>query len=247
MHKSRRMSKASFVAGLLAGGAVSLLAVVAVPRLLPSKDGSSRPPAAGAAKAPPAASRAAALRRDANEIAAMATLRNIIAAQAHFQATALSDEDQDGVGEYGSFAELSGALGVRDGTILNPPVLSAAFRQVARGRVETCGYRFRIYLPQTGGQPVGEREKGGISPCEVDADAAERAWCCYAWPVEGDGRTFFTNQEGEILATSEGGYSGDRAPPPYAAFRSASGLTTPTAVGEENSRGADRWVWKPVG
>jgi hypothetical protein len=264
-----RLSTSSFVAGLLAGSGAVMLVAVALPNLFPARGDRGAAPRAPraapnvapeesrlqAAAAPepvdasavPAAPRTATARTAADEIAAIATLRNLVAAQAQFQAAALADEDQDGVGEFGSFAELSGALGVRDGKILNPPVLSSAFKKVARGSVERNGYRYRIYLPQTGGQPVGERDKGGIGSREVDPDVAETAWCCYAWPADGEGRTFFTNEKGDVLLTEDGAYSGDRAPPPYAAYRSASGLTVPTAIEDVDARGADRWVWKPVG
>src|SRR5512134_3570136 len=69
-------------------------------------------------------------RLSANETAAVATLRNIISAQAQFQQSAKADEDNDGTGEYGGFLELSGAVTGRlpAGTTLIPPVLSGAFR-----------------------------------------------------------------------------------------------------------------------
>ncbi len=192
---------------------------------------------------------AEALRRAANEVAARATLRNIISAQAQFQCTARADEDMDGVGEYGSLAELSGAIGVRDGVILNPPVLSTAFRKVSRGRVERSGYFYRIYLPQANGLSLAERDRGGVAAGETNPDLAETCWCAYAWPVEGEGKTYFTNQAGDVLLTSEGGYVGDREPPPYAAFRDASGLAAPTAIETESERhiGADRCEWKQAG
>ncbi len=59
-------------------------------------------------------------RLNSNETAAIATLRNIISAQAQFQSTARADVNNNGVGEYGSFGELSGSVGVRGGAVLNP-------------------------------------------------------------------------------------------------------------------------------
>ena len=85
-----------------------------------------------------------AARRRSNETVAIATLRNIVSAQAQFQSTARADENNNGVGEYGCFSELSGRSPVREGRILNPPVLSTTFRRVEHGRVERKGYRFRI-------------------------------------------------------------------------------------------------------
>jgi hypothetical protein len=181
----------------------------------------------------------------AQEIAAVATVRNLCSAQAQFQASARADEDEDGIGEYGSLAELSGALGVRDGRPLNPPVLSSAFRVVKRGRVERNGYCYRIYLPGPAGQPLGERPDGGIGPRETDVNLAETAWCCYAWPVEGDGPTFFMNQAGDILVCPKGGYSGDREPAAEAAFR----RDTPSVTGKTalNDVGCDGHDWKKAG
>src|SRR5688500_16015094 len=69
-----------------------------------------------------------AARLSANETAAIATLRNIVSAQAQFQQSAKADVDQDGTGEYGGFVELSGAAQGRMAAILVPPVLSGSFR-----------------------------------------------------------------------------------------------------------------------
>ena len=87
-------------------------------------------------------------RLNANETSAIATLRNISSAQAQFQAAAKADLDNDGAGEFGLFRELSGAAGVRTtrnasatGAVLNPPVLSGAFRLLdVRGNVTRSGY-----------------------------------------------------------------------------------------------------------
>jgi hypothetical protein len=218
----------------------------------PAKSAAEKPePEPGATDAAAAAANEAeheAVRRASYEITVIATLRNVISAQSQFQCTARADENQNGVGEYGSFAELAGAIGVRDGKVLNPPVLSTAFRLVSKGRAERNGYRYRIYLPGAGGLPVTERDKGGIGAGEVNPELAETTWCVYAWPVEGEGRTFFTNQAGDVLATSDGGYVGDREPQPYAAFRDASGLLAPTAIATEGEKhvGADRCEWKPL-
>lgn len=183
-------------------------------------------------------------RKAANELAALTTLRLLVSAQAHFQATARADEDEDGVGEYGSFGELSGAETVRDsGQLLEPPVLAAAFKDVKHGYVERSGYRFRVFLPQEDGQPTPERDTGGFGRGEAGPDLAEAYWCAYAWPAEGSGRAFFVNQDGEILATAAGAYSGDRKPDAYAAFRRTTGLTAPLATTHPSSKGTDQREW----
>ncbi|MHC4849651.1 MAG: hypothetical protein ACYTEG_14515, partial [Planctomycetota bacterium] len=119
-------------------------------------------------------------RSKANETAAIATLRNITSAQAQFQACAKADANSNGTGEYGTFGELSGAVEVRGGAKLNPPVLSTVFRKVDGGVVTRSGYHFKIYLCDAQGNAVGE-EKGTKG---VDAAKAETTWCAYAWPVE---------------------------------------------------------------
>ena len=74
-----------------------------------------------------------AARLSANETAAIATLRNIVSAQAQFQQSGKADTDTDGTGEYGGFLELSGAAAGRMAAVLVPPVLSGAFRVLNAG------------------------------------------------------------------------------------------------------------------
>src|SRR5262245_66435425 len=74
-------------------------------------------------------------RVSANETSAIATLRNISSAEAQFQGSAKNDEDGDGEGEYGFFAELSGKTpprvnGALAATVINPPSLSGVFQNI---------------------------------------------------------------------------------------------------------------------
>jgi hypothetical protein len=136
-------------------------------------------------------------RADANETAAIATLRNCMSAQAQFQAIGVADQDGDGVGEFGSFLELSGATEVGGrGPELNPPVLSGAFRRTSeRGIVTRSGYCFVIYLPDVAGDGL---TLDGEDAGKVDPDEAERIWCAYAWPLsdeKGSGRSWRTRPE----------------------------------------------------
>ena len=81
-----------------------------------------------------------------------------------FQASSKCDVDNDGTGEFGLFRELSGATPVRTaadgtftgGTVLNPPVLSGAFRTMtnALGEVSRSGYLYKLYVPGAGGDAV---------------------------------------------------------------------------------------------
>lgn len=109
-------------------------------------------------------------------------------------------------------------MGVRDRTVLDPPVLAEGFRRVTRGCAERYGYRFRIDLPGPKGILVPERDGGGFGASQTDPDLAEERWWAYAWPVQGEGRTFFTSEAGDILEAPAGAYSGDREPTPDAAL-----------------------------
>jgi prepilin-type N-terminal cleavage/methylation domain-containing protein len=205
---------------------IAIIAAIAVPNLLSS-------------------------RLSANETAAIATLRNVASAQAQFQAFAKADTDNDGMGEYGVFKELSGAMDVRgSGAVgrLSPPVLSAGFRRPdANGEVDRSGYRFKIFLPATGGGSVTPDADDDFSG--VDTGLAENTWCCYAWPgiyQHSGRRTFMVNQAGDIVAAEDRHYSG-AAPPldPSAAFLSAAAgsITGHLATG---TAGTDGNIWTSV-
>ena len=190
--------------------------------------------------------RAARLR--SNETMAIATLRNIISAQAQFQATAIADENHNGVGEFGSFGGMSAAKPVREGRVMNPPVLSTTFRKTENGRVKRGGYYFKIFLPRAGGDGLAEHRDGGFLAHVLDPNLSETTWCAYAWPVErlvtGE-RCFFVNQAGDIFATRDGNYGGEDEPPSYAAFDSGSiGITGKVAP---EGIGGDRGTWKQAG
>jgi hypothetical protein len=184
----------------------------------------------------------------ANEFAAIASLRNICSGQAQFQACAAADEDNDGTGEYGCFAELSAARPVR-GTknLLNPPVLSGAYKIASKtGTVKRSGYLFAIYLPGKKGVPVPEGPGGGIPGGVLDADLAECVWLAYAWPVkhgETGRRTFVVNQYGDVYRTMDV-YSGDERPPATAAFAAPkSKLDLITGLVGPEKKAADGLTW----
>ena len=188
-----------------------------------------------------------AARLSANETAAIATLRNIISAQAQFQQGAKADTDSDGTGEYGGFVEMSGGAAGRMAATLNPPVLSGAFRVLnANGEVSRSGYFFRIYLPNGAGAGIGEPQ-AGYTAALVNADLSETTWCGYAHPVnysQSGNRTFFTNQGGDVIATEKNTYSGTGAGPASdAAFKVAGAITGAVAIGVA---GSDGNVWKQV-
>src|SRR5213076_2732362 len=93
-----------------------------------------------------------AARLSANETAAIATLRNIISAQAQFQ------------------------QGAKAGTVLTPSVLSGAFRVLnANGEVSRSGYFFRVFLPNAAGAGIGEPQTG-FTAALVNPDLSETTW-----------------------------------------------------------------------
>jgi len=190
-------------------------------------------------------------RLSANETAAIATLRKLLSSEAQFQGRARADDDADGQGEVGTFAEMSGGVGVRGGAVLRPIVLSSSFRTVnVNGEVAAQGYQFRIFLPGAGGTGLGEMSGGG-PPAGIDPDLAETTWCAYAWPTsyEQSGvRTFFMNQSGDLVFTASGVYSGPGSGPQAGAAMLAPGSAL-SITGRIASRatGRDGNFWKPVG
>jgi hypothetical protein len=109
-----------------------------------------------------------------NETAAIATLRNLAACQAALQSIGKVDGDGDGIGEYGTFLELTGSVGTRKGlaapkgkkgdpdftllgstfkklgTVVSPAIMSPALANVDKGGFVTkVGYAFTIFLPDT--------------------------------------------------------------------------------------------------
>lgn len=199
-------------------------------------------------------------RLNANESAAVATLKNISSAQAQCQASGVIDANNNGAGEYGFFAELSGALGVRNdeaggvGTErIAPPVLSGAFGNVdANGRVVRSGYVFQMYLPGPSAAAVIEAANGGSNGQSIDAANAETLWMCHAWPSSfgnSGKRAFFINQSGDVLACKNvtQRYSGNPTgttgiPVPFAPF--LTGTTAMNGSLAANATGLDgeRWI-----
>ena len=226
------------------------------------------PPAPRAAPgaAPPAevAGPAEQIRR--NETAAIATLRNLASCQAQIQVSGKIDGDNDGIGEYGTFLEMTGSVGVRrghspgppptgdftlKGSQVNPPILSPALADVdAMGIATKNGYAYMIFLPD-GRSPAGWVHETGPAAAvalsgAVGVDLSETTWCAYAWPVargSSGNRAFFVNQSGDVLQSANGSAAHNgvaSAIDPASAFRGA-GITSQVAVG---TAGRDGDVWK---
>jgi prepilin-type N-terminal cleavage/methylation domain-containing protein len=196
-----------------------------------------------------------------NETAALATLKSIASAQAQFQANARVDTDRDGTGEFGYFGEISGGTGIRDtqggvgGAAVSPPMLSAAFQSVEDRTVTRSGYHFRMYLPDADGIGVPEALTGGADVVNLpNADRAEVAWCCYAWPARVDvtgQRVFFVNQGGDLVQSNNfapgQNYSGFGLPPePDAAFINPATNDSILGVVAVGTIGTDGGRWVPA-
>jgi len=196
----------------------------------------------------PGAGNAEARSQKANGIAALATLRNLVSAQAQFQAVGVVDTNQDGTGEYGTLAEMAGVAVLRGSkNKMAPPVLTPLFGQSKNGRITRSGYHFRLYLPGKGGTAVNEKDPAA----KIDGRLAEVVWCAYAWPVKA-GTTgthaLFINQMGDVLTTPAGSYSGENEPSPYAAFPpTADGKPAKSITGDvmPGKKGSDGRTWKP--
>jgi prepilin-type N-terminal cleavage/methylation domain-containing protein len=197
-------------------------------------------------------------RLNANEAAAIATLKNLCSAEAQCRSSGVIDVNHDGAGEHAYFAELAGARPVRSdetggatGELISPPVMSTAFGTVVSSCVMRSGYVFQMWLPDSAGVGVPENATGGGAGCSIDAHRAETEWCCYAWPqVYGTSgkRAFFTNNGGDILASRNAGtrYSGLTGGPAFASafLASSSGhFDDPVAA---NATGIDSQRWNTV-
>jgi type II secretory pathway pseudopilin PulG len=202
-------------------------------------------------------------RLSANESAAIATLKNLAAAQAQCQAAQSIDLNSNGAGEFGYFAELAGGAGLRNtsgfaGSVrLSPPVLSSAFANVGTlggvtgGIVARSGYIYQMYLPAADASGLPEADAGGVGSSAPNPKQSETLWCCYAWPssYKASGRrVFFVNQGGDVYQTqnTRQRYSGDSRPPAFdAAFVKGTGNKMAATVAA-NASGQDNQLWLMV-
>jgi prepilin-type N-terminal cleavage/methylation domain-containing protein len=200
-----------------------------------------------------------AARRVANESAAVATMRTIAVAQNQFKASAKADRDNDGIGEYGFFGELTGTHPIRNTLpALDRPMLSLSFSFNSGGSpvwyvVSRSGYLYHIELPGPNGLGVGEWGDGTYSGHtffggDPDDELSESFWLAYCKPSsygQTGVRTFFINERGDVLTTNEPYYTRFWSGPiRVAAFVPGSyGITGQTAVG---TIGSDGNLWKTV-
>jgi len=194
-------------------------------------------------------------RISANETAALATVRTLVQAQLAFQARKEADLNSNGLGEFGTFGEMSGNVAVRAASggarRLDPNVVNPSFRMISPlGELLRGGYYFRIYLPNAAGEGLLELPGGGAD-AGVDPQNGEASWCVYAWPqkygVSGR-RCFFTNQAGDILFTEVPNYEGPGAAIlPGAAFEPGGPPNDIMGIPAANRTGRDGHEWRAAG
>lgn len=133
-------------------------------------------------------------RLSANETMAINTLKYISLMQDEFGQALEQNLDNDDVGEYGSFAMLSGAKPTAIGK-MKEPYLDARFQQETDGVVEVSGYKFKVFLP--------DKERMVQGRLSNATDEKEIFWCAFAWPTipdESGERVFFINQSNLVFS-----------------------------------------------
>jgi hypothetical protein len=208
-----------------------------------------------------------------NEVAAVATLRQIAAAQSEFKQALDIDTNCDAVGEYGYFAELAGTVPMRVADLpsgnctptcgvwgqdeLVPPLLRNELGSVIASSVVHQGYVFQLWLPgaKVFGKVNGIEEDwigGKQAPPYPDSVNGARFWCCYAWPLAfgQTGRSaFFVNQRGQVLRypnRSVTPFSGMANMPNFdEAFAVAGDMSSSIRVGIPGGAAGSRWMLVP--
>jgi hypothetical protein len=138
-------------------------------------------------------------RKTVTQAKVAASLRTeIFPAQVQFMSAAQVDQDGDKIGESGFFQELSG--GPLAGSEAQSHLLPAAWNTP---EPEIDGYRFAMYLPDGQGGAIAER-LGARQPDKLAANAQEKSFVVYAWPVEvGAGRVFALTAEGLVYVDAK--------------------------------------------
>ena len=190
----------------------------------------------------------------ANESNAISSLRNMVSAQAQFQASSSVDDDLDGTGEYGCLGEMAGVQALNQrvngngvAAPLDPAILSSTYSNIdANGMVTKSGYLLQVFLPDAADQGVAEGA-GGLPSVNWDPNRCELLWCAYAWPADlstTGNRSFFVNQRGEIFQTKMdvAQYSGAAAGPAYSAIFSVATMGAPLGINGVAALDGNTWV-----
>jgi prepilin-type N-terminal cleavage/methylation domain-containing protein len=215
-------------------------------------------------------------RISANEGSAIGSLRTLSTSQAQYQSNVATDQDVDGVGEYGVFNELSGSANVRAGSLdpvlgtvsaarrapVSPGYISRAFYTGAVNTyAQKSGYRFRMYLPVSTGDVVTDTIGiDGVDGVQTNANFQETGWICYAWPNSWRTtgiRCFCVDQAAEVASavnlnatdTTLPAYTGDTQAEYNAAMSSvplAPAVSQFTPLAIQ-ATSMDQQVWTPAG
>ena len=164
---------------------ISVLAAVAIPRLMAS-------------------------RLSANESAAIANLRTIVSGQSQMRSSEAIDDDVDGIGEFATVGEMAGAVALNlrlngngSPNPLDPPILPGSFRAITNSQATASGYLTQVFLPDFLNTGIAEAPAGGPTGLE-DANNCELFWVVYSFPISpgrSGNRAFCTNHTGEIRQT----------------------------------------------
>lgn len=189
-----------------------------------------------------------AARLEANEAAAVSSLRAIASAEEVARSTRMLDADGDGLGENLWMGELTGTSPLRGSTAaIDPPLLPPSFREHGRGCAEKSGYVFRVDLPTKDGSASSAAP--GLPPA-IRADAAEISFMAYAWPIDrmSTGNAVFAIDQHGLVYTSDNrgenqSYSGvSKQPDPAASLPRIKS----EAAGQVVWRGIDGGMWRAL-
>lgn len=127
---------------------------------------------------------------DAKAIDALGSV--LFPAQFQFQGGVYLDQDGDGIGEYATLPELLGKRAAPG---------RAQAEKMAEGFADDGtrdGFRFTIFLPD--GKGAGTAGDGGRKTDKAAADAQEKTFVIYGWPVDAaaGSRAFAVDQTGVV-------------------------------------------------
>lgn len=186
----------------------------------------------------------------ANEAAIVATLRAVSQGQFQMRAQNSIDVNLDGSSEFGSLGELAGIDVLRGQTEpLAQRLLSATLGKLDNnGHAIVHGYRLAVYLPNATGVGL----LGTVANrSQFDPLQARDYYTCVAWPMSVDvtgHRTFFVNQQGQIMKTLNAPYTGLASVPPAGA--ALQGTSGPAQIDSQalatTGLGADGQTWTAV-
>jgi prepilin-type N-terminal cleavage/methylation domain-containing protein len=188
-------------------------------------------------------------RSNANEKAVIATLRSVVTAQELARTNVLIDTNNNGLGEAAGIGELAGTEMIRGtATYLRPPFLSQTMGSLdADGHSLSHGFYFAMYGPDAAGDGLVLTPANYAS---IDAGLAAAYWTCLAWPRDRQAQgyaTYFTNQNGDLLASKRAPYTGKTSvPPPGAALLGVAPTRIDTTSIAVSTIGADGNLWTPV-